>query len=1077
MEGNHPPPSPMTLRHEDKALAAYLIEREAVPFERVLAALNDASTSDRDLGACLVEAGAVDAASLDGLRADLAQQSYGDTTPVDQIVTYVDGVDTKPSPNAFDDLDDHDTWFDKRRPVDGVPANGDVPRSWPASGRLPADRAARRGPEPQRPATDRAATTTAPPSYDRTAESPPASQRYVDDEETLSPPDPHLATTPQPNPVIDDDWDGSSPTRAYAPGRLADDGTVREEPYAGAFDPTSRMNSEVVRQLVDARVTEPRRSDPVSNPWSDPERTAMPSAYEAPAGLADRAVEVHVERTNEPLAVSGKRIDERYQFFGEIGRGGMGRILKARDTDIGREIAVKILLGGRDAPENLIRRFWTEVQATGQLEHPSIIPIHDVGRLPSGELFYVMKKLGGVTLLDILNAIKEGDRETKEEFQRVKLLTIYQQIAYAVAFAHAHGVIHRDIKPANIMVGQYGEAILIDWGLAKIIGAEDPVGDQRRVELVGQFSASETASGTITGTPQYMAPEATEGRPDLLTAKSDVYGLGAVLYEILTLEPAYPDLGFVPTVMKVRQGEFLPPRQRAPQLAISVELEELVLGAMAPNAVDRPDAKELADEIGRILEGAKERQRREQEARARVRQGRRSTERWKQLKVELQAAEAESKRIAKEIPPWADVAKKTPIWSLEDRVSELKIEAVSAFEEAEADFLRALGEVPDDREARSALSSLYFARFGEAERARDVEGMRYYRSLVSRYDDGVWERVLEGDGTLSVRTDDEGVRVSIARMETAGRVMRPGPLRALGATPISRFEVPIGSYLLVFHRDNERDVLRPVLINRTESVFVYARMRTSAELGDEFVLVPEGRAILGGDHVAHGALERQVEEVDEFAIARFPVTCDEYLAFLDAIAKDDLERAKHHVPRARAQEGHYWRYDPTKGRFVYPERTPGGHEWIGNLPVNGVSYEDALAFIAWRSSRTNERLRLPTESEWEKAARGVDGRFFPWGDHFDPTFCKMKESRNAPYPEPEPVGTFPTDCSPYGARDMAGGIREICATEVGGRTVPVMRGGCWSDTGLFCRVAFRHVTQPDFVNTGLGFRLAKDLDP
>lgn len=1030
MEGIHPATEPMTLRPEDRALAALLIERQAVPFDMVLAAMNAASTGDRNLGDCLVDAGALDEADLASFIEALAHGPPPDQTPVDQLLSPFDPSKTLPSPRA-DAFEDHeDTWFD-------------LPRQELIDG-----------------ATERP-----------TDPSPPIRELYVDDEETMPPPAPRAPRRSSPPEA----WD--QPTRAYPPGRVSEDGRVVEAIDPGTLDPTTRLPSDISRYVNASLPATTKPADPAETPWTDPEATAMPQVRDPiVAALADRAVDVEVVRAREHLAPTGKRVDERYQLFGEIGRGGMGRILKARDTDIGREIAVKILLGGRDAPENLIRRFWTEVQATGQLEHPSIIPIHDVGRLPSGELFYVMKKLGGITLLDILNAIKEGDAPTREEFSRVRLLTIYQQIAYAVAFAHAHGVIHRDIKPANIMVGQYGEAILIDWGLAKIIGGDDPIETQeRRVELVGQFSATETASGTITGTPQYMSPEATEGRPELLTAKSDVYGLGAVLYELLTLEPAYPDIGFVPTVMKVRQADFLPPRQRAPHLAISVELEELVLSAMARTAGDRPDAKELADEIGRILEGAKERERREQEARARVRKGRRSTERWKQLKVDLQAAEAESKRLAKEVPPWADVEKKAPIWALEDRVSELKIEAVSAFEEAEADFLRALGEVPDDREARSALSSLYFARFGEAERARDVEGMRYYRSLVSRYDDGVWERVLEGDGTLTVETDLPKVRVSIARMETVQRVMRPGPLRALGTTPIGRFEIPIGSYLLVFHRDGERDVLRPVLIGRTESVYVKVTMRTSGAIGDAFVLVPEGRAILGGDSVAHGALERRVEELAEYAIARFPVTCDEYLEFLDDVARTDLEAAKQHVPRARAQEGHYWRYDHDAKRFVYPERTPGGHEWIGSLPVNGVSFSDAQAFVAWKSAQSGEKLRLPTESEWEKAARGVDGRFFPWGDHFDPTFCKMKESRNAPYPEPEPVGTFPTDCSPYGARDMAGGIRELCTAEVSGRTVPVMRGGCWSDTGLFCRVAFRHVTQPDFVNTGLGFRLAKDL--
>jgi formylglycine-generating enzyme required for sulfatase activity len=628
------------------------------------------------------------------------------------------------------------------------------------------------------------------------------------------------------------------------------------------------------------------------------------------------------------------------------------------------------------------------------------------------------------------------------------------------------------------MVGRYGEAILIDWGLAKLTEAIDELSvddDVQRVSLVGPHSAAATASGVITGTPQYMAPEATLGRPELVSPKSDVYGLGAVLYELLTLEPAFADLGFVPTVMKVRQGEFVPPRQRAPALGITQELEELCLEAMSPNPLDRPEAKALADTVGRILEGAKERERRLAEAKTRVRAGRRSTERWKGLKVELQAVEAEAKRLAKETPVWADVRLKTPLWRLEDRVSELKIEAVSAFEEAEADFLRALGEVPDDREARSSLAALYFARFGEAERARDFEAQRYYRSLVARYDDGVWARVLEGDGTLEIDATPKDVRVSIARLQTHERVLRPGPPRALGRVPVRRFELPIGSYLLTFSRDGQRDVIRPVMIGRTETVSVHLRFPSAAALGDDFVFVPSGPAVVGGDPIAHGGLERRVVDLPDFAIARFPVTCDEYRAFLDDLAATDPERALRHAPRARAQEGYYWRFDPERRVFEYPEKTPGGHSWTGELPVNGVCMIDAQAYVGWRSERTGERLRLPHELEWEKAARGVDGRFFPWGDHFDPTFCKMKESRNVPYPEPEPVGAFGIDCSPYGARDMAGGVRELCLTEHAGRRVPVMRGGCWHDTGLFCRVAFRHVTQPDFVNTGLGFRLAKDV--
>lgn len=1048
----------MSLRPDDKALAAYLMETEAVPLSDLARAMGDSEASARDLGDSLVRLGLLDASRVVGLRADVARRiQLAKAEPVTLELkapfdAEVDAIVTL-EPAAID----RDTWYD--RPGEATPVAGMAgpvhALRFSTSFEIPRDSTT--------PVTDLRL------------------QAAADDLEIVGLTGPHARgfagwghEAPSPDgsedvlmakTVAAGSFGGSAATAPAPPH------TPFASPSWIELDADSEPIPETIHRSafelleIETRVVRPA-PEPISGPSE--ERAASGEGVE---------LQIEVEVEGERLAPSGKRLDERYQMLGEIGRGGMGRILKSHDTEIGREVAVKILLGGAQAPENMIRRFWMEVQATGQLEHPSIIPIHDVGRLPSGELFYVMKKLSGRTLADILADLR-NTRANEAEFTRAKLLTLFQQIAYAVAFAHARGVIHRDVKPANIMVGEYGEAMLLDWGLAKLIdvAADDGAEEQPRVVTLGKYSASETASGTITGTPQYMSPEATAGQPELLTTKSDVYGLGAVLYEILTYEPAFADQGFVPTVVKVRKADFIPPRERAPSRGISVELEELCLLAMSKDPAERPAAKKLADDIGRILEGAKEKERRVAEAKARVYEGRKANERWKALKIELQSAESEAKRLAKEVPPWASVDKKEPMWALEDRVSELKIEAISAFEESEAAFLRALGEVPDDREARSSLASLYFARFGEAERARDVEAQRYYRNLVARYDDGVWARVMAGHGTLEVTASPDDVTVTLARMELAGRLLRPGEPIELGKVPIARFDVRIGSYLLTLRRPGDRDVFRPVLIGRTESVSVHVKYRSASEIGDPFIFIPEGPCILGGDPIAHGALDRRIAEVADFAIARFPVTCEEYLSFINGLARESPEIALRHVPRARAQEGHYWRLDPATGRFEYPERSPGGLSWVGNLPVSAISMTDAEAYIAWRASITGERLRLPNEIEWEKAARGVDGRFFPWGDHFDPTFCKMKESRDRAYPEPEPVGAFPTDRSPYGVRDMAGGMREICVTDEGGGRRPVVRGGCWSDTGLFCRVAFRHVTQPDFVNTGLGFRLVKDLD-
>lgn len=787
-------------------------------------------------------------------------------------------------------------------------------------------------------------------------------------------------------------------------------------------------------------------------------------------------VEVEFSRADEPVSASGRSLSERYQLFGEIGRGGMGRILKARDREIGREVALKILLPGRESIENEVRRFWLEVQATGQLEHPSIIPIHDVGRLASGELFYVMKLLSGQTLADILEEQRVDPRGTSTEYSRARLLTAFQQISYAVAFAHKKGVLHRDIKPANIMIGRYGEAMLLDWGLAKLLGppplrAQE---EEARVEIRANESATETADGTVTGTPQYMSPEATEGRASAVGPPSDVYSLGTTLYELLTLVPAFEDEGFMKTLMAVREGRFVPPRLRAPQREISPELEELCMAAMHTDPVQRPTAKELADDVGRILEGTREQERRTNEARLRVSEGKSAVERWKVLRTDLRIAEAETRRLAKSVPAWAPAGEKEMLWNQEDRVGTLKVEAVSAFAEAEAAFLRALGERADWKEARAAIAALYFEQFAEAERERDEAKKQYYGGLVARYGDESWMRLLQGDGSLSVRTDLDGVEVYLSRFGLEQRVMKPGPARLLGTAPLGPVEVPIGSYLLLLRHPTNQSLLCPVRVGRAERVELGVDVVPESAIGRGFVYVPGGPCILGGDPVAHGALERRVKSVPSFLIGRYPVTCGEYLAFLNALAASDPERARAHSPRIAASEGHYWSYDPTTGRFDWPKDNER-FRWRANHPVLGVSHRDARAYAAWLGETSGGRYRLPHEEEWEKAARGVDGRIFPWGDQFDATFCKMKDSRDSTHPYVEPVGSFPTDCSPYGMYDAAGGVRELCETQEDGALLPVMRGGCWHDTGLFCRLAFRHVTHADFVNTGLGFRLVKEL--
>jgi formylglycine-generating enzyme required for sulfatase activity len=178
------------------------------------------------------------------------------------------------------------------------------------------------------------------------------------------------------------------------------------------------------------------------------------------------------------------------------------------------------------------------------------------------------------------------------------------------------------------------------------------------------------------------------------------------------------------------------------------------------------------------------------------------------------------------------------------------------------------------------------------------------------------------------------------------------------------------------------------------------------------------------------------------------------------------------TPRTKPDGGALWEAG-ADGRYALPRYDADGNPVLADAPVMGVSFFDAQAYCAWRSAETGIAYRLPSEDEWEKAARGVDGRFFPWGNGFDSTFCKMATSRPG-RPQPEPVRSYPVDRSVYGVFDCAGGIREWCNDFYDdAKETRSLRGGAWYFNPSFCRVAFRHGYLPHIVFTNFGFRLAK----
>jgi serine/threonine protein kinase len=257
---------------------------------------------------------------------------------------------------------------------------------------------------------------------------------------------------------------------------------------------------------------------------------------------------------------------KHYKVITTVNRGGMGVILQARDLRIRRTVAMKVMKTSTQFSRENVLRFIDEAQLTGQLEHPNIVPVYELGIDEQGETFYTMKFVKGITLDDVLRGIRHGTERIVQKYPLGTLLTIFQKVCDAVAFAHSKGVVHRDLKPENIMIGSFGEVLVMDWGLAKNITAgrretavETTAQAQAQATKFVDLRGFETLNGLIVGTPPYISPEQARGELDSIDPRTDIYVLGAILYTILTLRPPVEGESVNEVVEKILGSQIAPP--------------------------------------------------------------------------------------------------------------------------------------------------------------------------------------------------------------------------------------------------------------------------------------------------------------------------------------------------------------------------------------------------------------------------------------------------------------------------------------------------------------------------------------
>ncbi len=293
---------------------------------------------------------------------------------------------------------------------------------------------------------------------------------------------------------------------------------------------------------------------------------------------------------------------DRLHQQGEIARGGMGAIEAVYDRLLRRQLAMKIIHTNLQADTGRLEDFVREAQITGQLEHPNIVPVHDLGETGEGRVYFTMKMVEGETLADHVAALPKTPLSGSE---LLEVLDAVVKVADALSFAHSRGVIHCDVNPRNVMLGEFGQVYLMDWGIARLTGSRGTARSIRPPMASLNVSGDQTLGNRVLGSPNYMPPEQAQGPPRLLDERTDVFALGALLYRVLGRRPPYRGKTAEEALEKARRADFPPLASVVPEGAVPRQLDRIVAKAMARDPVARyRSVEQMRQELTRFMRGS-----------------------------------------------------------------------------------------------------------------------------------------------------------------------------------------------------------------------------------------------------------------------------------------------------------------------------------------------------------------------------------------------------------------------------------------------------------------------------------------
>ena len=308
---------------------------------------------------------------------------------------------------------------------------------------------------------------------------------------------------------------------------------------------------------------------------------------------ATPVISYEVEEADEIMA--------RYVMGDELGRGAIGQVIEATDNHLKRNVAIKILQEGNGLNRDRIARFIAEAQIIAQLEHPTIVPVHEIGLMPGGLPYFTMKKVRGKLLSEIINERRVDNPGDFIRFRK-RLLRRFSSLCNGIAYAHSRGVVHRDLKPDNIIIGEYGEIQIMDWGLAKVT-SDSSVVKPSEISTVRNNHSMSTMVGSIAGTPSYMSPEQARGELERVGPASDIFSLGLLLAEIVTLVRVFRSTDSAITLKQVGRAGPIDASELNHKISVPGELQAIIAKCTMHNPEDRYESAELlSDDLKAYLE-------------------------------------------------------------------------------------------------------------------------------------------------------------------------------------------------------------------------------------------------------------------------------------------------------------------------------------------------------------------------------------------------------------------------------------------------------------------------------------------